>query len=162
MQRANIRSDEVDKSHILVSWSGEKDSALALHEYLKAYSCNAILFTTVTERHDRISMHGVRRILLERQADSLGIALEKVLISKNTSNKAYESKMRQVLTRYLATGVSSVVFGDIFLEDLRAYRQGNLATRLETALVRSSRACRNGSLVPRLLRPARVGSRVGL
>jgi uncharacterized protein (TIGR00290 family) len=113
---------------LLFSWSGGKDSAIALHEILGngKYEISTLL-TTVTEDYDRISMHGVRRILLERQADSLGISLEKVLISKNTSNKAYESKMRQVLARHLATGVSAVVFGDIFLEDLRAYREDNLA-----------------------------------
>ena len=112
---------------VILSWSGGKDSALALHELQKTgdYEIMALL-TTVTEGYDRISMHGVRRILLERQADSLGFPLEKVFISKDTSNEKYESKMQKVLEKYLIAGVSSVVFGDIFLEDVRKYREDNL------------------------------------
>jgi uncharacterized protein (TIGR00290 family) len=115
--------------HAVVSWSGGKDSALALHEILKArnYQISALV-TTVTEDYDRISMHGVRRILLERQAASLGFPLEKVFISKNGSNEEYETKMGQVLAKYKAAGVNAVVFGDIFLEDLRKYREAKLAT----------------------------------
>jgi uncharacterized protein (TIGR00290 family) len=72
-------------------------------------------------------MHGVRRSLLERQAASLGFALEKVSISKDISSEEYESRMREVLVRYAASGVSSVVFGDIFLEEIRNYREENLS-----------------------------------
>jgi len=115
--------------NVLVSWSGGKDSALALHEILKSESYQiSALVTTVTEDYDRISMHGVRRSLLERQATSLRLPLEKVFISKNGSNEEYESKMGQVLAKYKALGVSSVMFGDIFLEDLRKYRETKLAT----------------------------------
>ncbi|MHC4511395.1 MAG: Dph6-related ATP pyrophosphatase, partial [Planctomycetota bacterium] len=71
--------------------------------------------------------HGVRRTLLEQQARVLGLPLEIVFISKNASNGEYESQMRQVLTRYLAVGVRSVVFGDVFLAELREYRQEKLA-----------------------------------
>jgi uncharacterized protein (TIGR00290 family) len=115
--------------HAVVSWSGGKDSALALHAILKTrnYQISALV-TTVTEDYDRISMHGVRRILLERQAASLGFPLEKVFISKNGSNEEYETKMGQVLAKYKAAGVGTVVFGDIFLEDLRKYREAKLAT----------------------------------
>jgi uncharacterized protein (TIGR00290 family) len=73
-------------------------------------------------------MHGVRLILLERQVASLGFPLEKIFISKNASNEEYESNMGQVLTKYKDAGVTSVVFGDIFLEDLRIYRENKLAT----------------------------------
>jgi uncharacterized protein (TIGR00290 family) len=113
---------------VLVSWSGGKDSALALHQILEAtqYQVSALL-TTVTEDYGRISMHGVRRILLRRQADSLGLCLEEVVISKNASNEEYEANMGRVLSHYKHAGVRSVVFGDIFLEDLRDYREGNLA-----------------------------------
>ena len=115
--------------NVLVSWSGGKDSALAMYEILKTKSYQiSALVTTVTEDYDRISMHGVRRILLERQAASLGFPLEKVFISKNGTNAEYESKMGQVLAKYKALGISSVVFGDIFLEDLRKYREAKLAT----------------------------------
>jgi uncharacterized protein (TIGR00290 family) len=114
---------------ILVSWSGGKDSAIALYEIIKNsnYKICALL-TTVTEGYDRISMHGVRRILLERQAASLGFPLEKVFISRNASNEEYELNMGQVLAKYKNAGITSVVFGDIFLEDLRKYREDKLAT----------------------------------
>jgi uncharacterized protein (TIGR00290 family) len=116
---------------VLFSWSGGKDSAMALHQILTSQTYQvAALLTTVTEGYDRISMHGVRRVLLERQAESLGIHLEKVLISKQSSNEEYEAKMAQVLMKYKELDVNSVVFGDIFLEDLREYREKNLA-RLE-------------------------------
>jgi uncharacterized protein (TIGR00290 family) len=114
--------------NVLVSWSGGKDGAVALYEILESQSYHiAALLTTVTEDYDRISMHGVQRILLERQVDSLGFPLEEVFISRNASNEEYESNMARVLTRYKEKGVTSVVFGDIFLEDLREYRESNLA-----------------------------------
>lgn len=93
---------------------------------VKSYQIAALL-TTVTEDYDRISIHGVQRIFLERQVDSLGFPLEEVFISRNASNEEYESNMVRVLTRYKEKGVTSVVFGDIFLEDLREYRETNLA-----------------------------------
>lgn len=113
---------------VLFSWSGGKDSAMALYELQRArsYEISALL-TVVTEDYDRISMHGVRRVLLERQADSLGYPLEEIFISKNASNEEYESKMRDVLVKYREAGVSSVVFGDVLLEDVRRYREDNLA-----------------------------------
>ena len=114
--------------NILVSWSGGKDSALALQELRKDSRYHiAALLTTVTEGYDRISMHGVRRVLLEQQAADLGLPLEIVWIPKNASNEAYEARMGQALERYKRSGVSSVAFGDIFLEDLRQYRQEKLA-----------------------------------
>jgi len=118
----------VMRERILVSWSGGKDSALALYEIQKTdrYEIFALL-TTVTEDYDRISMHGVRRILLEQQAESMGYSLEKVFISRNASNEEYGSRMREILAKYLAAGVSSVVFGDVFLEDVRKYREDNLS-----------------------------------
>ncbi len=113
---------------VLVSWSGGKDSSLALREILSGgrYKVAALL-TTVTEGYDRISMHGVRRVLLERQAASLGLPLEKVLISNQSSNEEYESKMAATLKQYKEAGTTAVVFGDIFLEDLKEYREKNLA-----------------------------------
>jgi uncharacterized protein (TIGR00290 family) len=114
---------------VLVSWSGGKDSALALYELLKSQKYRiASLLTTVTEDYDRISMHGVRRVLLEQQAAALGFPLEQVFISRNASNEEYEARMEQVLAKHKEAGVTSVVFGDILLEDLRAYREDKLAT----------------------------------
>ena len=113
---------------VLFTWSGGKDSVMALYEIQKRDDQKVVaLLTTVTEDYDRISMHGVRSILLEHQANSLGLPIEKVYISKNSSNEEYEVKMREVLQKYLTAGVSSVVFGDIFLEDLRKYREDNLS-----------------------------------
>ena len=113
---------------VLFCWSGGKDSAMALHA-LRATSDWRItaLLTTVTEEYDRISMHGVRRALLERQAHSLGLPLQAVLIPPQCSNAIYEQRMKEALTEHYARGVRRVAFGDIFLEDLRAYREKNLA-----------------------------------
>jgi len=113
---------------VIVAWSGGKDSAFALYEILIAKSYEVLeLLTTVTEDYDRISIHGVRCVLLEQQARSLGFPLEKMLISKGASDEEYEREMLRILTRYLASGVFSVVFGDIFLEDVRKYREGILS-----------------------------------
>ena len=114
--------------NVLFAWSGGKDSAMALHELQKSreYKVSTLL-TTVTKDYDRISMHGVRRNLLEQQADSLELALEKIYISKESSYEEYETKMKEALQRYRKLGVSSVVFGDIFLEDLKKYREENLS-----------------------------------
>jgi len=112
----------------LISWSGGKDCAMALHETRKGGRLDVrALLTTVTVDFDRISMHGVRRELLERQADSLGVPLEKALISRTTTEAQYEETMRAVLTKQQEQGVSHVVIGDIFLEDLRRRREENLA-----------------------------------
>jgi uncharacterized protein (TIGR00290 family) len=116
------------KEKVILSWSGGKDSALALHELRKSGEYEvATLLTTITRDYDRICMHGVRSILLEQQAESLGLPLEKIFISKNASNDEYESRMREILEKYQAEGVCAVVFGDIFLEDLRKYREEKLA-----------------------------------
>ncbi|UCG70826.1 MAG: diphthine--ammonia ligase [Thermoplasmata archaeon] len=116
------------KEKVIVSWGGGKDSALALSEIQKNKNLEiAALLTTLSDDYDRISMHGVRRILLEQQAGSLGLPLEKVFIPKDVTNEEYESKMKDVLKRYQKEGVSSVGFGDIFLEDIRRYREDKLS-----------------------------------
>jgi uncharacterized protein (TIGR00290 family) len=116
------------KEKIILSWSGGKDSSMAAYQLLASRKYEiAGLLTTVTAEYDRISMHGVRRELLERQADSLGAPLHTVLIPKDCSNEVYESKMREALGRFKAEGITKVAFGDIFLEDLRRYRDERLA-----------------------------------
>jgi len=113
---------------ILFAWSGGKDSAMALHEIRKNPDIEVVaLLTTVTRDYDRISMHGVRRELLRKQAESIGLPLEEVFISPKSSNEEYEAAMRETLERYKATGVEAVAFGDLFLEDLRKYREDKLA-----------------------------------
>src|SRR5712691_6823369 len=115
---------------VLFCWSGGKDSAMALHalQLAKGHRVTALL-TTVTDAYDRISMHGVRRVLLERQAESLGLPLHIVSISPNCTNQEYEAKMDAALAAFQSRGVQQVAFGDIFLEDLRKYREDNLARR---------------------------------
>ena len=116
------------REKVLLSWSGGKDSALALHAISQNQRYEIVgLLTTVTEDYHRISMHGVREALLEQQARSIGLPISKVLISKNGSNEEYESQMKEVLLQFQQSGVNAVVFGDIFLEDIRKYREGNLA-----------------------------------
>ena len=108
---------------VLLSWSGGKDSVLALRELQKNDNFEIVaLITTITKGYDRVSMHGIRRILLEQQADSIGIPLENVFISNNASNQEYESKFSEVVLEYKKMGINSVVFGDIFLQDIRRYR----------------------------------------
>src|ERR1700680_1608180 len=113
---------------VLFCWSGGKDSAMALHGLRSAreYRVTALL-TTVTDEYDRISMHGVRRVLLERQAESIGLPLHAVLIPPQCINATYEARMKEALNRHLARGVHRVSLGDIFLADLRVYRERNLA-----------------------------------
>ena len=109
-------------------WSGGKDSCLALREILRSPNMRVeALLTTLTRDYDRISMHGVRRILLERQAASLGFPLHPILISKGATNEEYEAKMGEAFSAYREKGIDSVAFGDLFLEDIRAYRQRLLA-----------------------------------
>lgn len=113
---------------VLFSWSGGKDSALALHEIKKRWDLEIVsLITTLTEDYDRTSMHGVRRELLESQAESLDLPLYKIFISKRSSDEEYGHKMKEMLTHFSRLGVTSVVFGDIFLEDLRKYREKQLS-----------------------------------
>jgi uncharacterized protein (TIGR00290 family) len=112
---------------ILMSWSGGKDCALALGKVrgMDSYEVKALL-TTVTADFDRISMHGVRRTLLHAQASSLGLPLEEVWIPKNASNEVYEAQMKAVLLKHRDKGVVDVVFGDLFLQDIRGYREDRL------------------------------------
>jgi uncharacterized protein (TIGR00290 family) len=115
-------------TEVLMSWSGGKDSCLALYELLRSREHRvAALLTTVTRDYDRVSMHGVRRTLLERQAASLGLPLHQVLIPKDAGNDEYEAKMGEALALYRGLGVDTVAFGDLFLEDVRAYRDRLLA-----------------------------------
>ena len=119
---------EASDTAALMSWSGGKDSCLALYEIQRARSPRvAALLTTVTRDYDRISMHGVRRVLLENQADSLGLPLHPILISKDATNEEYEERMGEAFSAYREKGIDSVIFGDLFLEDIRNYREQFLA-----------------------------------
>src|SRR5262245_11802610 len=120
---------------ILFCWSGGKDSAMALYTLRQREDVRiSALLTTVTEGYERISMHGVRRELHERQAESIGLPLHEVRIPPECVNPIYEARMEEALRAHYDNGVRKVAFGDIFLEDLRAYREKNLARIGMTAL----------------------------
>ncbi|NQU81269.1 MAG: diphthine--ammonia ligase [Bacteroidetes bacterium] len=107
-------------------WSGGKDSAYCLHKVLSERTYDVrYLLTTINDKYKRISMHGVREELLEKQAKAIGIELLKVTVSEGTNNE-YENQMEMILLKARAEGISHVIYGDIFLEELRVYREKNL------------------------------------
>lgn len=109
-------------------WSGGKDSALALQALLSSpdYEVRG-LFTTITEGYNRISMHGVRRELLEYQAESIGLPLTCVNIPPQCINEIYQQRMKEACANFKKQGIHHMAFGDLFLEDIRAYRDKMLA-----------------------------------
>jgi uncharacterized protein (TIGR00290 family) len=113
---------------ILLSWSGGKDSAWALHLLRQSgeFEVSALL-TTVNEKFRRVAIHGFREELLERQAEMTGLPLWKVDLPFPCSNEQYESRMAQVCERAVCEGFTGVAFGDLFLEEIRAYRVAKLA-----------------------------------
>jgi uncharacterized protein (TIGR00290 family) len=119
----------MNRSKGLISWSGGKDSSMCYHVARNSTDFEiAGLLTTVTEDYQRISMHGVRRELLKRQAEELKLPLHEVMIPKNTSNEIYETRMEEkLLDLKERENISKVVFGDLFLGDIRAYREKFLA-----------------------------------
>jgi uncharacterized protein (TIGR00290 family) len=117
-----------EREKVVVCWSGGKDSAMALHEIEQGGRYEvASLITTCSEEFGRISAHGVRVELAARQADSIGLPLETVYVKTHVCNDEYRQAMAQCLLAQRARGVSAVVFGDIFLDDLRAWREAELA-----------------------------------
>ncbi len=112
----------------LVAWSTGKDCAWALHALRRAGEVEvAGLLTTVTEAFARVSMHSTREALLDRQAAALGLPCRKVRIPFPCPNERYEQEMARALAEARAEGVTHVAFGDLFLEDVRAYRASRLA-----------------------------------
>ncbi|HYY13261.1 MAG TPA: hypothetical protein VE758_02390 [Chthoniobacterales bacterium] len=120
------------RTPVVMSWSGGKDSVMALHELLCTPDYEVVeLMATISEEYRRVSHHGVREDLLDAQAAAIGIPLHKVYLPSGTSggcsNEVYEAIMKCVMEAYKARGVTTVAFGDLFLEDLRAWREANLA-----------------------------------
>jgi len=113
---------------ILLAWSSGKDSAFALHLLRQREDVEVVgLLTTVNERHDRVAMHAVRRTLLEAQAAAAGLPLTIVRIPDPCPNDAYEAAMAGALADAKARGVAGVAFGDLYLEDVRRYREERMA-----------------------------------
>lgn len=110
-----------------MNWSGGKDSALCLYKMLQSGQCQVqCLLTSVNRVHDRISMHGVRRTLLEQQAAAIGFPLETIELPEQPGMAEYETLMMKKVQALKSMGCTHAAFGDIFLEDLRTYRENKL------------------------------------
>lgn len=117
------------KEKVVFVWSGGKDSALALHELQLDERYDVVgLLTMCNENAQRVSMHGVRLDLLERQADSIGLPLEKMFVTEGSTNEAYLETLTRHLLAHKARGVTAFAYGDIFLEDLKVWREQHLAS----------------------------------
>ena len=120
------------KEPVVLSWSGGKDSAMALHELLRSDDYEVVsLLTTVSEEFRRISHHGVRESLLDQQAEAMGVPFRKLYLPSGPSggctNEVYEAIMIEAMLAYQRDGIRTVAFGDLFLQDLREWREANLA-----------------------------------
>lgn len=118
---------------VLLSWSSGKDSAWTLHVLRQRGDCEIVgLLTTVNTEFDRVAMHGTRRSVLETQARAAGLPLWVVPLPWPCSNEDYEQRMREVCARAVSEKVQAIAFGDLFLQDVRAYRERQLqSTGLE-------------------------------
>lgn len=111
----------------MISWSSGKDSAFALHQIRQAGAFDVVgALTTVTETFSRVSIHGVREEILRAQLDAAGLPPLIVPIPYPCPNEIYEQRMMQALAQARADGVTHMIFGDLFLEDIRAYREAKL------------------------------------
>ena len=118
----------MSRTRALVAWSSGKDSAWALHTLRRSSDVDVVgLLTTVNSRHERVAMHAVRRVLLEAQAAAVGLPLTVVEIAWPCSNEAYSEAMGRAMADARAQGVTGVAFGDLYLEDVRRYREEQLA-----------------------------------
>jgi uncharacterized protein (TIGR00290 family) len=123
------------KPKALIAWSSGKDSAWALHEARRSGDYDIVgALTTVTDTFERVSMHGVREELLRAQLDAAGLPSITVRIPFPCTNDIYEAKMAAAMQEAVADGVTHVIFGDLFLEDLRAWREAKLAAINVTAV----------------------------
>jgi uncharacterized protein (TIGR00290 family) len=113
---------------VWMNWSSGKDSSMALHHLLQEGNfIPEILFTTVNSAHQRVSMHGLRASLLMRQAEAIGLPLRIMEVPEFPDMQQYEKQMQHHIEQFVQDGYSHAVFGDIFLEDLRRYREEKLA-----------------------------------
>ena len=132
-----------------ISWSSGKDSAFALHEARRCGLAEIVgAVTTLNEAYGRVAMHGVHDSVLERQIAVLGLPLLKVLLPDPCTNQAYEERMAQAFERMQSQGVTHLVFGDLFLEDIRAYREKQLAIMSRARAVVSRRHSGKMAVIP--------------
>jgi len=118
----------VNRKRVVVSWSSGKDSAWTLHRLRQRDDIEVVgLMTTVNQAFDRVAMHSTRAAVLEAQAAAAGVPLRKISLPWPCSNEQYESCMRECVRAMKAEGVQAVAFGDLFLEDIRQYREKQLA-----------------------------------
>ena len=118
----------MSKPRLLLSWSSGKDSAWALHVLRQKNEYDIVgLVTTINENFSRVAMHGVREELLKAQAEAAGLPLWRVPLPHPCANDEYERRMRDLIARARNAGVTHMAFGDLFLEDIRAYREKQLA-----------------------------------
>jgi uncharacterized protein (TIGR00290 family) len=128
LRRAGGRGYHREMKRVLLSWSSGKDSAWTLHILRRDPSIELCgLLTTINTQFDRVAMHGVRRTVLEVQAATAGLPLWVVPLPWPCSNEIYEQRMSEVCQRAIAENIQAVAFGDLFLEDVRAYRERQLA-----------------------------------
>jgi len=121
-----LHGKDMDKTPVLVSWSGGKDSMIALDHLLDDPGvCVVALLTTITAGYDRVSIHGFRRSILRRQAQALGLELIEVQVPPASSNEVYEQAFAEVLASAWARWpeLDTIAFGDLFLQDVREYRE---------------------------------------
>lgn len=117
----------MSQQRAIMHWSGGKDSALALYHSLRSGRWNVqTLLTSANEQHQRVSMHGVRTELIQAQAERLGLPLRWLSLPDDVSMEEYNARMQTALQLYSTQGVTHSIFGDIFLEDLRRYREEQL------------------------------------
>jgi uncharacterized protein (TIGR00290 family) len=118
----------MSRAKALLAWSSGKDSAWSLHLLRQRDDVEVVgLLTTINEVHDRVAMHAVRRVLLEAQARAASLPLWPVPIPSPCSNEQYERAMGEAIAAAVAAGVRAVAFGDLFLEDVRRYRERQMA-----------------------------------
>jgi diphthamide synthase (EF-2-diphthine--ammonia ligase) len=116
------------RARALISWSTGKDSAFALHQVRLAGEFDVVAaLTTVTEAFDRVSIHGVRQEILRAQCEAAGLPLRVVPIPYPCPNEIYETRMGEAVARAVAEGITHIIFGDLFLAEIRAYREQKLA-----------------------------------
>lgn len=113
--------------HTVLNWSSGKDAALAYHMLMEGPYNVSHLLTTVNDEHKRIVMHGVREELLDAQAQRMGLPLQKIYLPAVPTDDLYKAAMEKALTELKGKGVTAAAFGDIFLDDLKVYREQQLA-----------------------------------